>query len=108
MLVAADGGRTGAAAEIERAMKHVLEDEHLLGTAYGDPYHGRFDADEDMAEGMLRLRNGQGTAVDKLLLKHEIAESAYMKAHPGVPYEEAHAAATKVADWWKAVQEGGS
>ena len=90
--------------DVDRAMRHVLEDEHLLGTAYDAPYRGRFDADPDMAEAFQRLRDGQGTPTDRLLLQHEIAEARYMDAHPGASYEEAHRHATSVADWDGAVR----
>lgn len=90
--------------DIDRAMRHVLEDEHLLGTSYGSPYRGRFDSDATMAEAFDRLRSGQGTPTDRLLLQHEIAESRYMDAHPGASYEEAHRHATSVADWDGAVR----
>jgi hypothetical protein len=93
--------------DIERAMKHVLEDEQLLGGGiYGPEHVGRFDADPDMADAFLRLRNGQGTDVDRLLLQHEIAESAFMRDHPGAAYQTAHQHATGVADWEGAVGSG--
>ena len=91
--------------DVERALQHVLHDEHILGTAYGDPWVGRFDASEDMAEAFVRLRSGEGTDLDRLLLRHEIEESAYARAHPGSTYEDAHAAANQVANWEKRLRE---
>ncbi|WP_199423030.1 hypothetical protein [Actinotalea solisilvae] len=95
--------------DVERALRHVLEDEHLLGTDYGEPWRGRFDANPDMAEAFLRLRSGDATPTDRLLIRHEIAESAYMRSHPGASYAEAHAHANSVANWQAALdRRGGS
>ncbi len=90
-------------ADVDRAMDHVLRDEHLLGTDYDDPYTGRFDASPDMAEAFERLRSGTATELDRMLLRHEIAEARYMDAHPGASYAQAHRAATEVSDWRSAL-----
>jgi hypothetical protein len=87
-------------ADIERAVKHVLHDEHTLGGGmYGPEYRGRFDAGPDNAEAWLRLRDGRGTSADHVMLRHEIAEAAYVDSHPGAAYSEAHAHANSVANW---------
>ncbi|GDY75742.1 hypothetical protein SAV31267_052270 [Streptomyces avermitilis] len=65
----------------------------------GDIVHARYDANPDMAEAWIRLRSGTHTESDLLLLEHELAEHRYYQAHPGSTYAEAHAAATKIADW---------
>jgi len=77
-----------------------LHDEHILGGGvYGPEYRGRFPADVDNAEAWLRLRSGQGTDVDLVFLRHEVAEAAFMKVHPGATYREAHAHANAIANW---------
>lgn len=94
-------------AQVDRALRHVLHDEQLLGTRWGDPYRGRFDANPDMAEAFLRLRNGDGTPTDRLLIEHEIAESLYTRRNPSTTYEDAHDHANSVANWEAAMKEGG-
>lgn len=86
-------------AQLDQVRRHVFEEEHLL-----DSGPARFDADPDMSEAFLRLRNGEGTATDRLLLQHELAESDYLRAHPNATYREAHAHANGAANWEDAVK----
>lgn len=66
----------------------------------------RFDPDADQAEALIRLSKGRGTATDRLLIEHEIAEARYMKTHPGCTYQEAHQAINPQYDWQSAVKGG--
>ena len=94
-------GRTGfSAEEIAQLKKHVMEDEHLL-TDYetGGHVSARFDADENMAEAWIRLREGRHLAADLVLLEHELAESTYLREHPGASYAEAHRHANENHNW---------
>lgn len=93
--------------DVARALKHVLHDEHLLGSGHGAPFVGRFHANPAMADAILRLRRGEATPEDHILVEHEIAESAYVRDHPGSTYEEAHAYANGIANWEAAMQGTG-
>lgn len=92
--------------QVDAALRHVLADEQLLGTRWGDPYRGRFDANPDMAEAFLRLRNGEGTPTDRLLIEHEIAEAGFTRQNPSTTYEDAHEYANSVANWELALRRG--
>nr|WP_202498202.1 hypothetical protein [Streptomyces sp. SID5469] len=94
-----DGGTGFTSEEIEAIKHHVFTEEHPLESVDGDIVHARYDANPDMAEAWIRLRSGTHTESDLLLLEHELAEHRYYQAHPGSTYAEAHAAATKIADW---------
>lgn len=88
------------ATDIRAAVDHVFHSEHVLGGGpYGPPHTGRFDADTPNAEAWLRLRQGEATPTDLVMLRHEIAEAAYEAAHPGATYRESHAHANTVANW---------
>lgn len=88
------------AADIRAAVDHVFHREHLLGGGvYGPPRAGRFDADTPNAEAWMRLRQGEATPNDLVMLRHEVAEAAYEAAHPGATYREAHAHANTIANW---------
>ncbi|WP_269859402.1 hypothetical protein [Streptomyces sp. RPT161] len=94
-----DGTHGFSTEELNAIKHHIFEEEHPLESVDGGIVHARYDANPDMAEAWIRLRSGQHTPADVLLLEHELAEHRYYVAHPGAPYTEAHAAATKVADW---------
>lgn len=102
------GGLPGwQAFEVAEALDHVLRAEHWLGGGqYGPLRRGRFDADPFMAEALLRLRAGSGTARDEALLRHEVAEARYERAHPEASYQESHAFANTVADWQQMIMDG--
>lgn len=93
------------AGEVRTALKHVLEDEHLLGGGvYGPLYRDRFAPDADMAEAFLRLREGKATEADVVLIKHESAEAKYVLENPEATYREAHQHANTVANWEELVR----
>ncbi|VTR76659.1 hypothetical protein CHMI_01421 [Cellulomonas hominis] len=60
-----------------------------------------------MAEAFLRLRNGEGTSTDRLLIEHEIAEAAFTRRNPSTTYEDAHEHANTVANWEAAMKQRG-
>lgn len=62
----------------------------------------RFEPDYDQAQAWQRLTEGKGTENDILLLKHEYLELTEMR-EKGYNYDEAHAVANAVYDWWSAV-----
>jgi hypothetical protein len=91
--------------QVEQILDHLLHREHLMRDfETGELVSRRFDADPFQAEALLRLRSGRGTAEDELLLRHELAESDYVRGHPGADYHTAHEVANSVADWWSEVQ----
>lgn len=58
----------------------------------------RVDADLDSSEVLSGLNPGEGSDLDRLLLRHEVAESGDMKQHPTASYDEANARAYSIAD----------
>ncbi len=54
----------------------------------------RFDSDEAIARAWLRLKGGTFSPMELQLLRHEAAESWYMRKH-GPSYRRAHAAAQR-------------
>jgi hypothetical protein len=85
--------------ELSQIKSHVFLEEHPLSDYEGGTYPSRFAPNAGMAEAWHRLENGTATDVDRLLLQHELAESNFMREHPGASYEEAHAAANAEANW---------
>ena len=82
---------------VKKVKDHLFYEEHLLDryVDYGIPAEtGRFDSDLGIANAWKRLENGTFTADDIKLLKHETAESWYMRRH-GPGYTDAHNAADK-------------
>nr|BFD84737.1 hypothetical protein StreXyl84_41380 [Streptomyces sp. Xyl84] len=94
-----DGNTGFTRDEIQAIKEHVFTEEHPLESVDGGIVHARYDPNPDMAEAWIRLRSGTHTDADLLLLEHELAEHRYYQDHPGSTYAEAHAAATKIADW---------
>ena len=58
-----------------------------------------FRPDPAIATAWHRLRTGAGTASDRLLLKHEVAEIWLKKNNPGISHAEAHRRANARANW---------
>jgi hypothetical protein len=82
---------------IAKVKHHLFHQEHWLDRyeALGVPaVQARFDREEAIARAWLRLRDGCFTAIDLQLLRHEAAESWYMRRH-GPSYRRAHAAAQR-------------
>ncbi|MEV6376161.1 hypothetical protein [Micromonospora musae] len=94
-----DGTIGYSQAEIARVKQHLMVDEHTLRD-YPDGWERRrFDADEDIAEAWIRLREGRHLEPDLVLLEHELAESGYMRVHPDATYPDAHAHAQSLFNW---------
>jgi hypothetical protein len=82
---------------IQKVKDHVFFKEHLLDRYrdYGvPPERARFDASPEMADSWLRLTAGTHTKVDMALLRHETAESWFMRKN-GPSYLDAHTAAER-------------
>jgi hypothetical protein len=78
---------------------HLIVEEHLLDNYdTGGLVSRRFDPSEDIAEAWLRLRDGSFRDSDIVLLEHELAESRYMREHPGATYREAHNEANRAGE----------
>jgi hypothetical protein len=83
---------------IQKVKDHLFHEEHLLDryADYGVPAEmQRFDSDLGIANAWKRLENNNFTPEDVQLLRHETAESWYMKKH-GPGYNNAHKAASKI------------
>jgi hypothetical protein len=87
--------------EIGQIKQHLMVEEHLLDDYDGGLVRKRFDADPDIAEAWVRLREGQHLPEDLVLLEHELTESNYLSEHPGATYREAHEFANQSYDWAK-------
>lgn len=73
---------------ILKVKRHLFLKIHLLDR-YPPPYRARFDAHPNIVAAWNRLRTGLGTDLDRMLLRHEIAEAWYMRnVAPG--YDRAH------------------
>jgi hypothetical protein len=96
---------TGLSTEaIAKIKNHVFFVQHEMYDYGGQSVMKRFDPDPDIAEAWNRLASGLGTAVDHVLLDHELAEVSYMEQHAGASYEQAHSYADTVANWSKALK----
>jgi hypothetical protein len=95
--------------DIADIKEHLFNSEHPLTNDDGDgTYQARYDADPDEAEAWTRLADGCPVDTDIIMLQHEYTEMNYYRDHPGASYDEAHAAANQVADWWTAVKNSRS
>ncbi len=93
-------GRTGFSAdEIAQIKRHLMEEEHPLDDYNGATVERQFDADPDIAEAWIRLREGRPLESDLVLLEHELTESNYFHEHPGATYREAHEFANRSHNW---------
>jgi hypothetical protein len=91
--------------QVQQVTDHLMRNEHLIEDfETGTLVSRRFDADADQAEALIRLREGRGTSEDLLLLRHEWAESEYLRLHPGATYRTAHQHANAIADWASVVK----
>jgi len=82
---------------IARIKAHLFMDAHWLDSYENlgvPPEWARFDSDMRIAEAWNRLRVGDRGVADLQLLRHEAAESWYMRRH-GPSYREAHQAAQR-------------
>ena len=89
--------------DINDIKNHLFFEKHPL-TDYNNPGQvitQQYDPDINIAEAWTRLRSGNPTDLDIILLRHEYAEMRYYQSHPGSTYAEAHEAANEVANWWR-------
>ncbi|WP_165440834.1 phosphotransferase [Candidatus Protofrankia datiscae] len=94
------GGRIGfTPEEIGQIKRHLMVDEHLVSDYEGGFIRQRFDADPDIAEAWIRLREGRHLSEDLGLLEHELAESDYLRGYPDATYPQAHGYANSVYNW---------
>ncbi|WP_433679935.1 hypothetical protein [Nocardia sp. CA-119907] len=84
--------------DIEQIKNHVFKEEHLLDS-YDAGTMGRFESNPRMAEAWQRLQAGNPHSADVDLLRHELYESNYMRAH-GPSYKNAHQAAIDAGLRW--------
>jgi len=93
-------GRTGYTPdEIRQVKDHLMVEEHPLDDYNGGTVNRHFDADPDIADAWVRLREGTPLDADLVLLEHELAESNYLREHPGATYREAHNHANQSHNW---------
>ncbi len=92
-------GSTFTRDDIEQIKNHLFRAIHACVDYDGNIVHQRFDANPDIAEAWIRLRAGRPLPADMVLLEHELAESTYMREHPGATYQEAHAHANESHNW---------
>ena len=91
---------------LSRIKEHLFETRHRRTDSSDKVMVERFDPSPDIAEAWIRLSDGRGTALDRLLLQHEFAEMEYLKRHPSADYTEAHDYANTVANWQQAIMRG--
>ncbi|MEU5764122.1 hypothetical protein, partial [Nocardia sp. NPDC047648] len=53
----------------------------------------------EIADAWIRLRSGNALPEDHVLLEHELAELNYLRANPGVTYQDAHRVANESFNW---------
>ena len=92
--------------EIAQIRDHVMVEQHLLDDyETGGLVVRRFDPSPQGAAAWQRLYEGTFDDSDIVMLEHELAESQYLRAHPGATYREAHSAATKLFNWERLLKE---
>ena len=86
------------AVNIQKIKQHLFYEEHLLDryVALGVPaIMQRFDSDLGIAKAWRRLEQGQFTAADRQLLRHEAAEAYLMRRWRDPSYHRAHTRAQR-------------
>jgi len=82
---------------LQKIKDHVFSEKHILSDGIK-----RFPADLDMAEGWLRLTNGNFIQSDLTLLLHEYAESIIMQG-TRVSYNDVHPIVNTLYNWHKSL-----
>jgi hypothetical protein len=85
--------------EIAAVRSHLFVEEHELDDGSGGTISERFDTDPEIAAAWQRMASGGVDPRDLALLDHELAETDYLRQHPGAPLAQAHQAANDVANW---------
>jgi hypothetical protein len=99
-LARANGATGFSEAEIAAIKKHLFDTEHpILDYETGQVVVRKFDPDPEIADAWIRLRSGNALPEDHVLLEHELAELNYLRANPGVTYQDAHRVANESFNW---------
>ncbi|MFC8527917.1 hypothetical protein [Nocardia sp. NPDC057227] len=85
--------------EIAQIKDHLFRTAHPIEDYDRRVERRRFDADPDIAEAWIRLRNGNPLPEDLVLLRHELTESRIMRAEPELTYQQAHQRANDRHNW---------
>lgn len=86
--------------EIEKIINHIFKEKHH----FLDGRFERFGTDEDIVRALERLKTGEHTDSDNLLLNHELTELTYMKNKKYNIYEVAHVMANEKYNWQEALK----
>lgn len=86
--------------EIEKIINHIFKEKHH----FQDGRFELFGTDEDIVRALERLKTGEHTETDILLLNHEFTELTYMKNKKYNVYEVAHKMANKKYNWQEAIK----
>lgn len=81
--------------DVEKIIKHIFIDEHR----FMDGRVERFSPDYRIVKALERLKTGEHTDTDIILLKHELSELTYMRNKKYNVYEVAHRMANKKYNW---------
>ncbi len=87
--------------EIEQVINHIFKEKHNFEGGIVK----YFDPSEEIVKALERLRTGEHTDKDILLLNHEFAELTYMKNKKYNIYEVAHKMANKKYNWQEVIDE---
>lgn len=86
--------------DIEKIINHIFKEKHH----FQDGRYELFGTDEDIVRALERLKTGEHTETDILLLNHEFTELTYMKNKKYNVYEVAHKMANKKYNWQEAIK----
>lgn len=87
--------------EIEKIINHIFKEKHH----FQDGRFELFGTDEDIVRALERLKTGEHTDLDILLLNHEFSELTYMNNKKYNIYEIAHAMANQKYNWQEALKK---
>lgn len=92
--------------ELAQIRDHVMVERHPIADyETSEVSMRRFDPSAPGAAAWVRLQEGSYTDSDIVMLEHELAESQYMRSHPGATYREAHQAANRLFNWERLLTE---
>ena len=86
--------------DIEKIINHIFKEKHH----FQDGRYELFGTDEDIVRALERLKTGEHTDLDILLLNHEFSELTYMNNKKYNIYEIAHAMANQKYNWQEALK----
>ncbi len=88
-------------ADIEKIVNHIFIQRHKFRNGRFE----RFYPDVEIAQAFERLKRGEHTDIDILLLNHELLELTYIKNKKYNIYETAHKMANKKYNWQRRLKE---